>query len=122
MSQNEPNIEICETTVIHQNTVEKVQKESMAEETLLELAGFFKVIGDPTRIKILTALFVSEMCVCDIAAALSMSQSAISHQLRVLKQAKLVKFRRDGKVVYYSLDDDHVEAILRQGLEHIKEN
>lgn len=122
MSQNEPNIEICETTVIHQNTVEKVQKASIAEETLLELAGFFKVIGDPTRIKILTALFVSEMCVCDIAAALSMSQSAISHQLRVLKQAKLVKFRRDGKVVYYSLDDDHVEAILRQGLEHIKEN
>lgn len=81
----------------------------------------FKVFGDPTRIRILYALSAGELCVCDIASVLNMTQSAISHQLRVLKQIKLVKFRRDGKTVYYSLADTHVETILSQGLEHVQE-
>lgn len=91
------------------------------DETLYDLAELFKVFGDTTRIKIICALFESEMCVCDIAALLCMNQSAISHQLRVLKQARLVKFRKDGKVVYYSLDDEHIKLIFDLGLIHIKE-
>ena len=91
------------------------------EETLYDLAELFKVFGDTTRVKILYALFAAEMCVCDIAALLNMSQSAISHQLRILKQARLVKFRRQGRVVYYSLDDEHVKQIFDQGLTHINE-
>ena len=91
------------------------------EEKLYDLADLFKVFGDSTRIKIICALFESEMCVCDIAYLLNMSQSAISHQLRVLKQARLVKRRREGKVVFYSLDDKHIERIFDQGLMHIDE-
>lgn len=91
------------------------------EENLLDLADLFKVFGDSTRVKILCALFHSEMCVCDIAALLGMTKSAISHQLRVLKQSKLIKNRRDGKVVYYSLDDEHVKTIFDQGLAHVTE-
>lgn len=87
---------------------------------LYDLADLFKIFGDSTRIRILYVLFSSEMCVCDIAALLNMNQSAISHQLRVLKNARLVKNRRDGKVVYYSLDDDHVKQIFDQGLAHVR--
>ena len=89
------------------------------EKKLYDLADLFKVFGDSTRIKILYALFESEMCVCDISNLLDMTQSAISHQLRVLKQARLVKFRKEGKVVYYSLDDEHIKNIFEQGFEHI---
>ncbi len=89
------------------------------EEKLYDLAELFKVFGDTTRIKILCALFEEEMCVCDIAALLGMTQSAISHQLRVLKSAGLVKYRKQGKIVYYSLDDDHIENIFDQGFNHI---
>ncbi|WP_456297980.1 ArsR/SmtB family transcription factor [Geosporobacter ferrireducens] len=96
-----------------------VKEKMPAEETLYDLAELFKVFGDTTRIKILCALFEAEMCVCDIAILLGMNQSAISHQLRVLKQARLVKYRRDGKVVYYSLDDDHIKHIFDQGFIHI---
>jgi len=92
------------------------------EETLYDLAELFKVFGDSTRIRILWALDEAEMCVCDISVLLNMTQSAISHQLRVLKQAKLVKNRKEGKVVYYSLDDEHVKQIFDQGLTHINEN
>jgi len=92
------------------------------EEHLYDLAELFKVFGDTTRIKILYALFASEMCVCDIAALINMTQSAVSHQLRVLKQARLVKYRKEGKVVYYSLDDDHIKQIFDQGYMHITEN
>jgi ArsR family transcriptional regulator len=92
------------------------------EEYLYDLAELFKVFGDTTRIKILYALFASEMCVCDIASLINMTQSAVSHQLRVLKQARLVKYRKDGKVVYYSLDDEHIKHIFDQGLMHITEN
>jgi DNA-binding transcriptional ArsR family regulator len=112
-------IESCTCTVIHEKVVKKVKKTMPPETILYDLAELFKVFGDTTRIKILYALSASEMCVCDIAALLTMSQSAISHQLRVLKQARLVKYRKEGKVVYYALDDDHVEQIFAQGLCHI---
>lgn len=120
MVKHNQEAEFCESTVIHEDLVKKVSKTMPEETTLYELAEFFKVFGDTTRIKILCALFASEMCVCDISALLGMSHSAISHQLRVLKQARLVKCRKEGKVVYYSLDDDHVKKIFDQGLLHIK--
>lgn len=115
------NIETCNCTIIHEDIINKVRGSIPAEETLYDLADLFKVLGDSTRIKVLCALFEAEMCVCDIAALLGMTQSAISHQLRVLKQARLVKYKRNGKVVYYSLDDDHVKSIFDQGLIHISE-
>jgi ArsR family transcriptional regulator len=92
------------------------------DEILFAMADFFKVFGDSTRIKILYALISSEMCVCDLSVLLNMHQSAISHQLRVLKQANLVKYRKEGKVVYYSLKDEHVKTIFEQGLIHLKED
>lgn len=115
------NIETCSCTVIHEDMVSKVKESLPEEETLYDLADLFKVLGDSTRIKILCVLFEAEMCVCDIAALLGMTQSAISHQLRVLKQARLVKYKKQGKVVYYSLDDEHVKSIFDQGLIHISE-
>lgn len=117
----EKNIEICTCSTIHEDIVEKVRASIPKEETLYDLAELFKVFGDSTRIRILCVLFETEMCVCDIAALLNMSQSAISHQLRVLKNARLAKYRKEGKVVYYSLDDEHVKQIFDQGLTHIKE-
>ena len=117
----ENNIEKCSCNVIHKDTVIKVKEKLPKEETLYDLAELFKVFEDSTRIKILCALFESEMCVCDLSALLSISQSAISHQLRVLKSARLVKFRRDGKVIYYSLDDEHIKHIFDEGLKHITE-
>ena len=98
-----------------------MQSHLPAEEDLLELSGFFKVFGDATRIKILCILLQSEMCVCDLAQTLNMTQSAISHQLRMLKQMKLVKSRREGKTVFYSLADGHIKTIVNQGMEHIRE-
>lgn len=113
--------ECCEITCIHQNIIDEVRPKLPDEETLYDLAELFKVFGDSTRIKIICALFESEMCVCDIANLLNMTQSAISHQLRVLKTNKLVKNRKVGKVVYYSLDDSHIKHIFDQGLAHITE-
>ena len=110
----------CSCSIIHEEIVKKVKQGMPKEEDLYDLAELFKVFGDTTRIRILYALFMEEMCVCDIAALLDMTQSAISHQLRVLKQAGLVKYRKEGKVVFYSMDDDHVENIFDQGLIHIK--
>jgi len=114
-------IERCSCTVVHEDVVEKVKNLMPEEERLYDVAELFKVLGDTTRIKIICALFESEMCVCDIAALLNMSQSAVSHQLRVLKAARLVKFRKEGKVVYYSLDDEHVKMIFDLGLLHVGE-
>ena len=111
----------CEFMHVHEDIVEKVNAEMPDEEVLYDLAELFKVFGDSTRIRILYVLFESEMCVCDIAQLLGMSQSAISHQLRCLKQSKLVKYRREGKTVFYSLADAHVRTILGQGMDHIKE-
>lgn len=113
--------EVCECNAIHQEVVNRVKKLMPDEETLYDLAELFKVFGDTTRARILCALFESEMCVCDISILLGMTQSSISHQLRVLKSAKLVKNRKEGKVVYYSLDDEHIKHIFAQGLEHISE-
>jgi ArsR family transcriptional regulator len=111
----------CDCNVIHQDIVDTVKVKMPDEENLYDLAELFKVFGDTTRIKILWALAESEMCVCDIAVLLNMTQSAISHQLRILKQTRLVKSRKDGKVVYYTLDDAHVKQIFDQGLIHINE-
>ena len=105
----------------HEEIVEKVEGVMPDEQQLLDLSEFFKIFGDSTRIKILYVLSQSEMCVCDIATLLQMGQSAISHQLKALKNARLVKSRRDGKTVFYSLADDHVKTIIDQGLEHILE-
>ncbi len=111
----------CDCTIIHEEVVARAGQKMPPEESLYDLAEFFKVFGDTTRIKIIWALFEEEMCVCDIAHLLNLTQSATSHQLRVLKQARLVKPRREGKNIYYSLDDEHIEAIFNQGLKHINE-
>ena len=116
-----PQAETCDYIHAHDDVIQSVYGEMPEEEVLYDLAELFKVFGDSTRIKILYVLFQSEMCVCDIAQLLNMSQSAISHQLRVLKQAQLVKYRREGKTIFYSLADSHVTTILNQGLEHIEE-
>lgn len=115
------SVEHCEEQGMHPDIVSRVGSTMPAEETLYDLAELFKIFGDSTRIKILYALLESEMCVCDIASLLGMTQSAISHQLRILKQAKLVKNRREGKTVYYSLADGHVHTVLHQGMEHVQE-
>ena len=106
---------------VHEDIVEKVNREMPQEDALFDLAELFKTFGDSTRIRILYVLFESEMCVCDIAQLLGMTQSAISHQLQVLKKSKLVKYRRQGKTVFYSLADAHVRTIIGQGMEHISE-
>ena len=115
------NVECCEFIHAHDEIVEKVRRELPSEDTLYDLTELFRIFGDSTRIRILYVLFEAEMCVCDIAALLGMTQSAISHQLRALKNARLVTSRRDGKTVFYSLADDHVKTIINQGLEHILE-
>ena len=114
-------LERCEFIHVHEDVVEKVNQEMPEDEILYDLAELFKLFGDSTRIKILYVLFESEMCVCDIAQLLHMTQSAISHQLRALKQSKLVKYRREGKTVFYSLADGHVRTIINQGMDHISE-
>lgn len=111
----------CGMLHVHEELVERVRAELPQEEQLFDLAELFKVFGDSTRIKILYLLFEAELCVCDIAQLLGMTQSAISHQLQVLKKSKLVKYRRDGKTVFYSLADSHVRTIIGQGMEHINE-
>ena len=115
------NVECCDLMHAHDEIVERVQKEMPGEDTLYDLTELFRIFGDSTRIRILYVLFESEMCVCDLAQLLGMTQSAISHQLRALKQSKLVKYRREGKQVYYALADGHVRTILDQGIEHISE-
>ena len=115
------DVECCDFYQVHEDVVKAVNNKMPEEDELYDLAEIFKVFGDSTRIKILYVLFESEMCVCDIAQLLNMNQSAISHQLRILKQMRLVKFRRDGRSVLYSLADSHIETILAQGMEHIGE-
>ena len=117
----EKEIGCCEVTEVHENLL-KIVRETIPEETeLYDLAELFKIFGDSTRIRILFVLFEAEVCVCDLAAALNMTQSAISHQLRILKQSRLVKSRREGKSVFYSLADGHIKTIVNQGMEHIRE-
>lgn len=111
----------CDCEVIHAEVVERVSKVMPVDDELYDLSDFFKVFGDSTRIKIMWALDESEMCVCDLAVLLNMTKSAISHQLKSLRAANLVKYRKEGKVVFYSLQDEHVKEILEKGLEHIRE-
>lgn len=120
-SQNLEPIESCDFIHVHEEVVKKVNEQMPDEDTLYDLADFFKIFADSTRIKILYVLMCSEMCVCDLAQILKMNQSAISHQLRTLKQMDLVRGRRDGKTVFYSLADGHIKTILSQGLEHLEE-
>ena len=115
------NVECCDFIHAHEDIVDKVRQSLPGEDTLYDLTELFRIFGDSTRIRILYVLFEAEMCVCDIAVLLGMTQSAISHQLQTLKKSKLVKYRRQGKTVFYSLADGHVRTILGQGMEHIGE-
>lgn len=114
-------VERCDEFCTHGEIIRAVTPQLPEEEKLYDLADLFKMFGDTTRIRILYLLFESEMCVCDIAEVLKLTQSAVSHQLRLLKQAKLVKNRREGKTVFYALADEHVRTIINQGMEHIEE-
>lgn len=118
---NDNDVLRCDCDVIHEDVVNHVKKQMPKVEKLYDLAELFKVFGDTTRVKILFALDRAEMCVCDIAVLLNMTKSAVSHQLRVLKQARLVKYKKSGKIVYYSLDDEHIKGIFEQGMTHIDE-
>jgi len=118
---HQSGVECCDSVCVHEEILQKVTGRMPKEEELYDLAELFKVFGDSTRIRILFVLFEAEVCVCDLAEALQMTQSAVSHQLKILKQAKLVKNRRAGKSIFYSLADDHVRTIIGQGLEHIEE-
>ncbi len=111
----------CGHTEVHEHVIEQVEMHMPPQEELDDLAELFKVFGDVTRLRILFVLFEAEVCVCDLANALGMTQSAISHQLKTLKQSKLVKSRREGKSIFYSLADSHVRTMIAQGLEHIEE-
>ncbi|MDE6890219.1 MAG: metalloregulator ArsR/SmtB family transcription factor [Lachnospiraceae bacterium] len=115
------DVECCETFQTHEELLKVVSEQMPEEDKLYDLAELFKVFGDSTRIRILYVLFEAEVCVCDLAEALNMTQSAISHQLKILKQSRLVKSRREGKSVFYSLADGHVRTIIAQGREHIEE-
>lgn len=108
-------------TCIHDEVIDKLQDKTISDNTIEELSNLFKAMEDPTRVKILNILLNTEACVCDIAALINMTHSAISHQLRVLKLARIFKSRKEGKVVYYSLDDDHVKDIFHKGLNHVNE-
>ncbi len=119
---NNQKVECCDTVEIHEDLLKIVEEKMPPEEELYDLAELYKIFGDSTRIRILFVLFEAEVCVCDLAEALNMTQSAISHQLRILKQNKLVKNRREGKSMFYSLADVHVRTIINQGLEHIQED
>ena len=114
-------IECCDAQELHPDLLTIVNEQMPPEEELYNLAELFKIFGDSTRIRILFVLFEAEVCVCDLAHALNMTQSAISHQLRSLKQCRLVKARREGKTVFYALADSHVRTILDQGMEHVAE-
>ena len=115
------NNELCECEVIHEDTVQKVKSTFPKDEMIFDLADFYKIFGDTTRVKILLALDKSELCVCDISSLLEMTISAVSHQLKILRDSNLVVTRREGKVIYYSLADEHVKEIIECGMEHISE-
>lgn len=113
--------ELCQESYIHETVLEQVKASMPDDDTLCDVAEMFKVFGDITRTKILSALFEAELCVCDISEIVKMSTSAVSHQLRILRQTKIVKSRRQGKEVYYALDDEHISKIYRMALDHLKE-
>ncbi len=115
------DIDVCLEECVHKEVVNDVVVQMPPSDLLMDLANLFKVLGDFTRVRILRALHVSELCVCDLVDVLEMSQSAVSHQLRVLRTSKIVKYRKEGKNVYYSLDDEHVYSLLSIGLDHVRE-
>ncbi len=115
------NLDTGESSCVNESEVARVRAKMPDEATLYELGEFFKTLGDSTRVRVLSALMAGELCVCDIAATLDMTVSAVSHQLRVLRQAKIVRTRRDGKQIFYSVDDEHVGILYSVGLEHIRE-
>lgn len=119
--KNADKHDTCELICVNEQKVRSISKKLGDADEHARLAELFKALGNPTRVKILRALAVSELCVCDIAAIVGLSQSAVSHQLRFLRMSRFVKFRRDGKMAYYSLDDDHVRSLIEQGLEHATE-
>ncbi|EIW15484.1 MULTISPECIES: ArsR/SmtB family transcription factor [Pelosinus] len=112
--------DICEQLCEHPQIICIAKKESISDHEAQQVAEIFKLLGDPTRVKILQALTKRELCVCDLAAVIEMGQSAVSHQLRLLRNARLVRYRREGKMAWYSLDDEHVRSLLSQGIDHIK--
>lgn len=115
------SIEVCEVNIIHQETVDQVKEELLKETVVEEMATFFKAVADPTRLKIILALQLSELCVCDLAAIVGISVSGLSHQLRYLRNLNIVKNRKTGKLVYYSLTDAHISQLLSIVNEHIEE-
>lgn len=119
--KNDDCLDMCNCKIVHEESVAMVREKMITAQLRSEMADFYKIMGDGTRISILHALSFSELCVCDIAALLKMNQSAISHQLRTLRQARLVSVRRDGKVAYYSLNDEHVQGIIELGRIHLQE-
>ena len=119
MAEEIKGLEVCESDSVHESVIERVRSQMPDEETLLNASELFKVFGDSTRTRILSALFISELCVCDIAKLLNMTKSAVSHQLRILRQTKIVKNRREGKEVFYSLDDEHIELIYKMAITHL---
>ncbi|GMO59146.1 MAG: metalloregulator ArsR/SmtB family transcription factor [Treponemataceae bacterium] len=116
------DIEVCGAKCVHEDVIARVKSGLSSDKLLLRASELFKALDDPTRLKIINALLLNKMCVCDIAALMNMSQPAVSHHLKMLKQAHLVRFEREGKVVYYSLDDEHVQNVFYQGLLHASEN
>lgn len=121
MCAYEPDIDRCDCNSIHEDIVATVRQNMLDEAKFINLADTFKIFSDSTRVKILYALIQAEMCVCDISVLLGMSKSSISHQLRILKQSELVKYRKAGRVIYYSLADEHVKSIFNEGMIHISE-
>ena len=111
----------CEINCIHEEAVKAARQALFGEDVAASLAELFKALGDPTRVKILFSLMTRELCVCDLTAVIGVSESAVSHQLKILRTLRLVKFRREGKILYYSLADDHIEKLFAQGLEHVTE-
>jgi len=120
-NESSTNDDLCQTSCVHDAEVARARSKMPDEDILAELGDFFKTFGDLTRVRIVSALISGELCVCDIAAALDMTVSAVSHQLRVLRQAKIVRTRRDGKQIYYSIEDHHVGILFTVGLEHVRE-
>lgn len=122
MSDEIRNESECESRIVHLDSVDRVREKMPDEDTLLDVAELFKVFGDSTRTRILSALNIEELCVCDISVLLNMSMSAVSHQLRILRQTKIVKSRRSGKEILYSLDDEHISHLYKTALEHLSES
>ncbi|MGE4293675.1 MAG: ArsR/SmtB family transcription factor [Desulfovibrio sp.] len=120
MSNAATNNPVCTIDCVHAQAVEIARQSMLPDQEVARLSELFKVLADPTRVRLLRALFPGELCVCDLAALLEMTPSAVSHQLRVLRTSRLVRFRKQGKAVFYSLDDDHVRGLIAEGLDHVR--